>query len=134
MKNILRLLTLALALTLALGILPTAAVADGETWIGVVIAQRISQRETKSLSGKLVQNINNGSELTILSQEDGWFNVSYNGKEGWVVADYIVENPVYITLRSSNTAAYSFNNRNSKKVGSLTKYTRLLVISETDSY
>ena len=134
MKNILRLLTLALALTLTLGILPTAAVADGEAWIGVVIAQRISQRETKSLSGKLVQNINNGSELTILSQEDGWFNVSYNGKEGWVVADYIVENPVYITLRSSNTAAYSFNNRNSKKVGSLTKYTRLLVISETDSY
>ena len=133
MKNILRLFILALVLVLTLGVIPLAA-ADGSDWIGVVIAQRISQRESQSLSGKLVQNINNGEAVTILSEDNGWFNVTYNGKEGWVVSDYVVENPVYITLRNSNTAAFSYPNSDSKKVGSLTKYTKLLVISQTDNY
>ncbi len=115
------------------------ALAESPYGWGEVISQKVSLRENHSTGSKLIRSLNNGETFNILDRYDDWLFVSYTGAQtgeiqGWLSSDYIVENPVHITLRKSNVAAYAYPPSGSKKVGSLDKYTRLTVIEQLEKY
>lgn len=69
-----------------------------------------------------------------LIYEDGFYGVTYKGKEGWINEDYVVNNELTITLLESNVPAYIAPDTHSKKVGSLSKLTEYRVIGFYDDF
>ena len=49
---------------------------------------RIRLREEPNTNCRTLEGINSGVELEVLETLDGWYKVSYNGKTGYVSADY----------------------------------------------
>ena len=55
-------------------------------------------RESASKSGNPIQTVYNGTEVEILGEENGWYKVKVDGKEGYLFAEYVkveeaTENP-----------------------------------------
>lgn len=111
-------------------ILPVCALAE---WIGEVISQQVTFREEPSERAKMISRIGNGTELTILDTDaPGWYHIFFNGKDGYVMDQYIIENPDHLTLLSS-TPVYPYP-RAYKRIAALSSYTRLTIIDEYDIY
>lgn len=49
---------------------------------------RIRLREEPNTNCRTLEGINSGVELEVLETLDGWYKVTYNGKTGYVSADY----------------------------------------------
>lgn len=50
----------------------------------------VNIRETPSFSGNIVGVVPNGAQLTIISTEDDWYKVDYNGMQGYIYGGYII--------------------------------------------
>lgn len=130
----------AVALILMLLLAAMPALADEGADFGEVISQNVSLRTDHATGAGLIKSIGNGENFLILDRWEKWLQAEYHDQDsgetytGWLRADYVVENPLYITLRNSNTPAYAYPSANSKTVGSLAKYTRLTVIEQLDRY
>lgn len=102
---------------------------------GVVISQNVSLRESPSTGAKRLASIPNGSIFDLLDEQDGWYRVDYwDGKtalplEGWVLVDFVVRDPSFITTTES-TFVYAVPDRSAKKVAQLTSGTQLVIIAE----
>ncbi|MFQ9805948.1 MAG: SH3 domain-containing protein [Christensenellales bacterium] len=87
-------------------------------------------------------SVSYGESLTGVSSDGGnnvamdrnFYEVEYNGRQGWVGASYVVRNTLEIVLMESNVPAYIAPDARSKKVGSLSKMTRYRVIGFYDDY
>ena len=55
--------------------------------------ENLNLRNQASLSGKILTTIPKGKTVTILSEKDenGWYKVSYDGKTGYAISNYIKE-------------------------------------------
>jgi hypothetical protein len=105
---------------------------------GVVISENVSLRETPRTNATRLARVPNGAVLDIWAEADGWFTVTYYDKDGkvfqgYVRADFVVVNPVYLTTTQS-TYVYSTPSRSSKKVGQITTGGQLLVIGEYNNF
>ena len=107
---------------------------------GEVVSQSVTVRADHSTSAKTVGNLENGDIFQILDRWEQYLYIAYTNPDtlttmnGWLLNYYVVENPMYITLRNSNTTALAYPSSDSKRVGSLSKYTRLTVIAQLDKY
>ncbi|MDR0897615.1 MAG: hypothetical protein LBN04_07135 [Oscillospiraceae bacterium] len=105
---------------------------------GVVISENVSLRDEPRTNATRLARVPNGAVLDIWAEADGWYTVNYYDKDGqvfhgFVRADFIVVNPVYITTTQS-TYVYSTPSRSSKKVGQITTGGQLLVIGEYNNF
>lgn len=102
---------------------------------GIVISQNVSLRESPSTGARRIASIPNGSVFDLLDEQNGWYFVRYwdsktqTALEGYVVVDYVVRDPLFVTTTKS-TYVYSTPDRGSKKVGQLISGTQLVVIGE----
>lgn len=67
-------------------------------------------------------------------QQNGFYAVEADGKDGWINEDYVVRSDLTITLLESNVPAYIAPDTASKKVGSLSKLTQYRVIGFYDDF
>ena len=51
----------------------------------------LNMRDSSSTAGKVIATIPKGTILTSVSEKDGWYEVSYEGKTGYVSAAYLYE-------------------------------------------
>ncbi len=107
---------------------------------GEVISQNVSVRADHSTSSATIRSLENGDTFQILDRWEQYLYIAYTDPKtmeivnGWVLSYYVVENPMHITLRNSSTTALAYPSSDSKRVGSLSKYTRLTVIAQLDRY
>jgi len=100
----------------------------------------VTLRQDHSTSAATIRSLNNGDTFEILDRDGDWLYIAWFDTKtaqtinGWLLNYYVVENPVHITLRNSNTPAYAYPSSFSKRVGSLVKYSRYTVIAELDRY
>lgn len=107
--------------------------------IGLVISKSATIRSKPSYDGASVASVPGGTEILITAEtQDGWVPVQYTEKgkryQGWMREDYLVADRLLITLRKSNIPAYCAPSLETKKVGSLAKYTQLDVIGTWDAF
>lgn len=58
----------------------------------------VNLREQPNTDCRILTILEEGAELTLLGEEDGWVNVSYNDVEGYVSAEYVTDvNPAGTT-------------------------------------
>ena len=106
----------------------------------IVISKNVNLRSSASTGATKTGSASNGDTLTVLDDNGGtWIEVSLtqkNGKtvSGWVQRCYVVVQPMTLTLRRSNTTAYSAPTTSSKAVGSLSAYTTLTVLGTYDDF
>ncbi|MGM9946128.1 MAG: SH3 domain-containing protein [Lysinibacillus sp.] len=60
-----------------------------KNWI--TTATTLNMRDSSSTAGKVIAAIPKGTILTSISEKDGWYEVSYEGKKGYVSAAYLYE-------------------------------------------
>jgi len=124
-----------LALILLVGMVP-AGLADAN-WgyaTGECICLGVSLRTDHKTSAKKIRTIDNGETFTILEEYDGWYRVNHEGTEGWLLADYVIEEPEHLYTRKNNIPARAWASKSSKRVGLIGDNERLTVIRELENY
>ena len=78
----------------------TAGTAFASYGTGIVTADSLRMRSKPSTSSDILTNAPEGSEVELLSgEENGWYKVSYKGKEGYMSAEWL---KVVATADASN--------------------------------
>lgn len=111
-------------------------VTAGDSYQVTVISKNASIWSEPRTNSKKLASAAHGTSLSCRSEdggeslvyENGFYGVTYKGKEGWINEDYVVNNELTITLLESNVPAYIAPDTGSKKVGSLSKLTEYRVI------
>lgn len=86
-----RTLLLSAVMVLLLAGFASAAESRQAVAVGATTGSALRLRETPSTSAAVVTTLDKGVAVAILADKaDGWFNISYNGKTGYVSADYLV--------------------------------------------
>lgn len=116
-------------------------VTPGETASVRVISRNASVwDQPRTNSGKL-GTVKNGQEIACVTDaygncvmQDGFYAVSYQGRQAWINSAYAVTSSLEIVLMESNVPAYCAPSRNAKRVGSLAKLTRYAVLGFYDDF
>ena len=56
---------------------------------GSIIGTSVRMRSGAGTNYEILGTYSNGVKLTVLGSENGWYKVSYNGKTGYIKADYV---------------------------------------------
>ena len=111
--------------------------------------ENLNLRNQASLSGKILTTIPKGKTVTILSEKDenGWYKVSYDGKTGYAISNYIKEGdsnseatesaPSKPTVSKTGTTTENLNLRNQaslsgKVLMTIPKGKTVTILSEKD--
>lgn len=74
------------------------------TQTGEVTASVLNVRSGAGTGYRLLFTLNRGSKVTILSESNGWMNISFNGSKGWVTRDFIKKVTTASTGTGTNTS------------------------------
>lgn len=70
---------------------------------GYISGNSVSLREEASSSSNVILKLLKNTKINVLSEEDGWAKVEYNGNIGYVSTKYVSDKKVTVTSRSSAT-------------------------------
>lgn len=86
------LIALSAAMTMLLAATATVSAADNiAIGVGCTTGSSLRLRSEASTSSSIVSQLDKSVAVAILGKQDGWYNVSYDGKSGYVAADYVIE-------------------------------------------
>lgn len=117
-------------------------VTAGDSYAVTVISKNASVWAEPRTNSKKLGSAAHGETLACRSEdggeslvyEDGFYGITYKGRDGWINEDYVINNELTITLLESNVPAYIAPDTSSKKVGSLSKLTEYRVIGLYEDY
>lgn len=67
----------------------TPAVPDSKASVGIVSTHSLYVRAQPANSGKIVGAVSKNTEVTILGNVKGWYQIEYKGKKGYVYSRYV---------------------------------------------
>ncbi len=83
---------LSAAMTILLAATATVSAADDiAIGVGCITGSSLRLRSEASTSSSIVTQLNKSTAVAILGKQDGWYYVNYNGKAGYVSADYLIQ-------------------------------------------
>ncbi len=140
----LRLLAL-IACMLAALLLTAAALAESYPYETNTTA-KVNLRRSASSSAAVLTRVPNGAEVTVTGKNGNYYQVTYGGTDGYILARYLipyeearaaretVTGYPYETLVKEKVVLYRSNDRTSAQIGTLPKGATVTVLSETNSY
>ena len=67
---------------------------------GLITGDNLNVRKGPDINAEIIKNIGKGTEVTIIDESDGWFNILLQDElKGWVHSDYVSTKPNYSTGR-----------------------------------
>ena len=86
-----RVLLLSTIMVMLLAGFASAAESEQAVAVGATTGSSLRLREAPSTSASVITTLNKGVAVAILADKnDGWYKISYNGKSGFVSADYLI--------------------------------------------
>ncbi|MEA4942714.1 MAG: SH3 domain-containing C40 family peptidase [Oscillibacter sp.] len=83
---------LSAAMTKLLAATATDSAADDVAiGVGCITGSSLRLRSEASTSSSIVTQLDKSTAVAILGKQDGWYYVNYNGKAGYVSADYLIQ-------------------------------------------
>ncbi len=64
------------------------SVAMAASQSGQIVGTNVNMRKAPDTSSSVITKLSN-SKVSILDKSSGWYKISFNGKTGWVIGDYI---------------------------------------------
>lgn len=86
-----RIFLLSAVTTLVLAATATASAAEQAIGVGCTTGSSLRMRSEASTSSSIVTQLEKDAPVAILGKQEGWYYVNYNGKTGYVSADFIIE-------------------------------------------
>lgn len=81
----------AFSIASALLLAATALAADSAVAAGSISGSSVRMRSSASTSSEIVATLDKGSSVSILdTSDDDWYKISFDGKTGYVSADYVI--------------------------------------------
>lgn len=120
--------------------------ADNFGWVtegspAYVVSRNASLWQDARTNSKKLASVGNGETVQVVLDaggnavmQNGFYNVTYKGKTGWINSAYVVYKPLEIVLMESNVPAYCAPSTQAKRVGSLSKLTRYRVLGFYHDY
>lgn len=68
---------------------PTTPVENVTIKVGVVKATSLNVRSAAGTNNNIVGSVKNGDQVTILEEKNDWAYIEFQGKKGWVSADFL---------------------------------------------
>ena len=62
----------------------------------------VNFRKTPNTSGEIINTLPRNTKVTLITKDELWTEIEFNGDRGYVVSEYISETPLQTTTRSSN--------------------------------
>ena len=100
-----RVLLLSVITVLLLAGFASAAESEQAIAVGATTGSSLRLREGPSTSASIVTTLNKGVAVAVLDNStDGWYKVAYNGKSGYVSADYLIidQDNIFTTYGRAN--------------------------------
>lgn len=82
---------------------------NAEEKIGYISGSSVNFREQPNTSGTVISKLSRNKKVVILEKNNGWVKIEVDGKQGYVIADYISDTKVATTSRSSSRRTESTN-------------------------
>lgn len=70
---------------------------------GTITASRLNVRSGRGTNYAVLTSIPKGKSVTLLDKKDGWYQVTYNGKTGWIAGNYVKVSAALVDTK--NTAS-----------------------------
>lgn len=77
----------------------------GSTAQADTVARAMNFRSQPSATGTLIGSVPKGATVTVLSSQNGWDYISYNGANGWIHGGNVTSQPAAQTAAATATAA-----------------------------
>jgi len=105
--------------------------------IGYVLCESLSLRENPSVDAPVKTTLGYAAVFEVLGDAHGWLGIRYDDSTtsyfGWVISDYVLINPKYLTT-TQGTPAYAYASTAAKRVGLISAGTQLPIIAEVDGF
>ena len=99
-----RLKNKAIIFSIALLSATTLIISDSFAATGTVTAETVRMREKPTTQSEILINLDQGDKVEVLSKEDGWYQVEFEGKNGYVSSDYLeVSGEISSSISDENT-------------------------------
>lgn len=116
-----------------------ASAADVSVGVGCTTGSGLRVRAEASTSSSVVATLDKNTAVAILGQQDGWYNISYAGKTGYVSANYLAEDQdgvftTYGCINTDNVNVRSAADADSTALAALSKGTYVTVNGLSDGW
>ena len=114
---------------------------------GTVTADTINVREEPSALSSVIGKLTNGTNVTIISKQNSWLEISFSSLKGWVKAEFIEtkagtskESPKssttgnYGTVTAESLSVRSGSSLNAAIIGSVSKGQRFAILEENNNW
>lgn len=99
-----RLKNKAIIFSIALLSATSLIISDSFAATGTVTAETVRMREKPTTQSEILINLDQGDKVEVLSKEDGWYQVEFEGKNGYVSSDYLeVSGEISSSISDENT-------------------------------
>ena len=99
-----RLKNKAIIFSIALLSATTLIISDSFAATGTVTAETVRMREKPTTQSEILINLDQGDKVEVLSKEDGWYQVEFEGKNGYVSSNYLeVSGEISSSISDENT-------------------------------
>ena len=130
------------ALMMIMGVMApiTTKTVDADNITGTVTASSLNVRSGASTSHSVVGSVSKGTEVEILSSNNGWYEIEYaNNKTGWSSGDYITKGSASTSSQTGTVTATSLNVRNGSStshsvLGKLSKGTTVTIVETSNGW
>lgn len=119
-------------------VLSTAAVyAETSNKVGTITGSVVNLREEPNTSSTVLDQLEKGTQVKVVSSKDNWYKVNYNGITGWISADYITVKEVTLGVGTVNVDVLNVRTKPSTDadvVAKLNKGDKVTVLSASDNW
>lgn len=91
------------AAVLAAGTLPVPASASGATAGIVSVGTSLNVRSAGNTGAGVIGKLYYGAQVTVLDSVNGWDEITYSGKNGWVAGQYILTGKVRTVMMAAES-------------------------------
>jgi len=105
--------------------------------VGLILCESLSLRANADTTATRITTIWYGEYVEIIQDAGSWLRVRFyqnNGQfEGWLLSDYVLQNPAFFTA-TMETPAYAYPSTSAKRVGLIDAGVELPIIAETEGF
>ena len=81
-----------------------------DTKSGIITVNSLNLRSEPSLNGNILGKLQKDDNVRIISESNGWIEISHNGESGWISSQYIQTNNTEEIINNSNNETITSTN------------------------
>lgn len=79
---------------------------------GITTVSSLNMRISANIKSKVIKSIPKGTKVNIIKDQNGWYNINYLGKSGWIAKQYVKLTP---TGKASNSNKQNTSKKDNTK-------------------